>query len=212
MKTVQQFASVVLIINMLSYICMYLSQGAYCQQQFKKDSVVVLKSNVNKKISVTFYGKDENSIAEAKLISNGHIVSTLKFHPIGTPIEGYEISGKDLGDKGFSGKPNIVSFMFAYPACDYMSGEVLLIIQGNRLIYGTEVTSSSTEDAVGSYDYLFPKDKGGQSDRLIVKYTIAPMVEHGNVGSPDYKQATHAKEIYRWSGTKLTKMVETPWP
>ncbi len=140
--------------------------------------------------------------AEAKLISAGKVISSVQFEPIWSSFEGirqYDVDGKVLSDKGFTGHPILVSFHFQYPACDYQYGDVLLVLKDKRLSYGLTAAACSNEQTVGSYSYIFPNNKKGKKDNLTVVYS-------NRDAETNQKRVKDELEVYLWNGQKFRKI------
>ena len=144
---------------------------------------------------------EKNRKAEAKLVSHGKVISSVQFDPIDTPgldddVYGYTITGRVLGDKGFSKHPKLIGFKFEYPACDFENGEVFLVLQNNKLSYGLTASASANEQIVCNYHCIFPNDKNGKPDRL----TIVRTFRDAETG---HKTSNDQREIYSWNGEKF---------
>jgi hypothetical protein len=141
----------------------------------------------------------EDLKAEAKLVRAGKVISSVQFEPIWSTWEGireYDIEGKVLSDKGFTGHPKLISFHFSYPACDYDCGDVLLILKNNKLSYGLTSSATSNEQIEGNYHYIFPCDKKEKPDTLTVIYTFKDT-------ETKHKAGKDLIEVYSWNGEKF---------
>lgn len=134
--------------------------------------------------------------AEARLVDSGKTISSIQFEPIGDPeaLLNYKFSAKLLGDKGFSGHPTLVSFHCQYDACDYEFGDIIIVLKNNRLQYGLKASTSTNDIAYGDYSYIFPTDKKGSPNHLIVIYTF-----HDR----ETNQVRRLREVYSWNGEKF---------
>jgi TonB family protein len=129
--------------------------------------------------------------AIGKLVDGAKTISSIRFEPVSSTLTG---DGKILGDKGFSGRPQLISFRFEYPACDSPYGDIILFIKNNKLYYGLTVSGSANEQIVANYHVIFPADKNGKPNQITVIHTFRD-AETGKKTSADIR------EVYVWNGT-----------
>ena len=143
-------------------------------------------------------------IAEARLVKKGRLIAKPVFHAIDVGASRffiYTVSAELLPDKGFTPPMKIIRVYFTYEACDYPNGDVLLTWNGKQLRYGLRAVFSSSEFGGSSYQYIFPEDKNGKENHIIVKYTIEKVEEDSG------KRFTRISyEKYNWDGEQLRRV------
>jgi hypothetical protein len=145
-----------------------------------------------------------DKIAEARLVKRGKIVSKTVFKTIdisNSRFFAYTISAKVLPVKRFIPAMRIVRIEFSYEACDYPNGDVLLTWNGEDLSYGLTAIYSSGEFGGSSYKYIFPQDKNGERNHIIIKYTVEETEEDSGKRS-----TTVSYKKYKWEGKQLKRV------
>jgi hypothetical protein len=145
-----------------------------------------------------------DKIAEARLVKRGKIISKAVFKTIDisdSRFFAYTISAGVLPVKRFIPSMRIVRIDFSYEACDYPNGDVLLTWNGKELSYGLTAIYSSSEFRGSSYSYIFPEDKNGEKNQIIIKYTVEQTEE--DTGK---RSTTVSYEKYKWDGKQLMRV------
>jgi hypothetical protein len=148
-----------------------------------------------------------NKLAEARVIDNDMVASKLSFNPIETADDHmftYALSGEFLPDKGFVPFIKLLRLNFEYGACDYLNGDILLALKGKQLVYVLKAISSGNEEGSTSFKYIFPNDKAGKQNQLILMQTVAEVQDEADdktkkVGSGQ-KILSSTKTVYEWNG------------
>lgn len=151
-------------------------------------------------IGILSAGNNDEMNAEARIVSNGTIVSRITFSLIYLPItqDGsyrYTMSGAFIGEQGFNPEIQIFSIKMDYPAGQFPYGEILFYWNGKDIKYLLEARLSGYEGNGSGYSFIFPHDKNGIENQLIVNYTI--FSHDGNDMSE--------KEYYLWNGNIFKK-------
>jgi hypothetical protein len=150
------------------------------------------------------YSKNSSFKSAAKLVQGSSILSQVSFDPIQMPAgEGpysYSVRGTSYGSRGFEGIENIIILSFAYEACGYPNGDVLVILRGRKLFYGME-TQSVAEAGIFHYTTIltFPDEKGGVKNRLLHTVDEEAFDEKAN----KYKLVKRTRKRFTWNGNKF---------
>lgn len=140
-------------------------------------------------------------VVEARLVKEGRVISKPFFNAIDIGASRffiYTVSAELLPDKSFTPPLKIIRVHFSYEACDYPNGDVLLTWNGKELRYGLRAVFSSSEFGGSSYRYIFPEEKNGKENHIIIKYTIEKVEE-----DPGKRSTRVSFEEYRWDGERL---------
>jgi hypothetical protein len=144
---------------------------------------------------------------EARYVKAGRILSQLKFEAIETNIsEGpgsfyYFVYTGILDKDGFTPPLKLIRVNFEYGACDYANGDILFYLDGNKLRYGFSAVWVSGEAGSIDVKYIFPGDKGGKQNYIIIKYTAEELdMDTGKTVSSNTRY-----EKYFWNGSTLAK-------
>jgi len=137
---------------------------------------------------------------EAKLSARGKV---LRFAPI--EVQESDRFGSSLqlhatDGRGLAGVAHVFRLKFTYEACDYPSGEVVLLAHGGQLSYGLRALSSANETGSAVYQLVFPRDKGGKVGLVRLIETLTERNEQGKV----LKENTTVKRFHWRQG----RMVE----
>lgn len=103
----------------------------------------------------------------------------------------------------------ILNVDYSFPACGYPSGNNLLFwLEDNSLMKVLETTSISDGGVFyDSEECLFPTDKGGIAEHLIVVKDMAEM-EESEQGGLNLTKQEYKITLYKWTGQKLLKSKE----
>jgi hypothetical protein len=148
--------------------------------------------------------KKGNRVAEARIVKKGRVISKPVFNPIDISASrffDYTVSAEVLPHKSFTPPLKIIRIYFSYEACDYPNGDVLLTWNGKELRYGLTAMFSSSEFGGSSYQYIFPVDKRGKENHIIIKYTVKKIEEDSGKKSTEVSY-----EKYRWDGEQLKRV------
>ena len=156
-------------------------------------------------IGIVGMGEDEK-VAVARLVKDGEIISEIEFPTIDFSRPGffdYTLAGAVLEDKGFSTPIQFIRLVFTYEACDYPNGDVLLILDNSELKYGLTAIYSGGEAGGCEFKYIFPNDKKGEEDKIIITYDCYEL-DMDN----DYEiiNRSTSQEIYQWDEEELMKI------
>jgi hypothetical protein len=161
----------------------------------KKDKNILFITGVSK----FNYDKAEMTL-QLRALKNGVELAKIEFKSVGD--YGYNIGGKSHGDIGLAGVEEGLGIKMIYEACDYAQGEYILFWDGKKLVYGTEgVSSSSAEVFYSTVKILFPKDKGGKKDCIVVNTETGQF----NEKKKDYDKPKIENQVFRWKNGKLSK-------
>jgi hypothetical protein len=137
---------------------------------------------------------------QVRAIKNGVELAKIEFKTVGD--YGYSIGGKSHGDIHLTGVEECLGIKMIYEACDYGQGEYILFWDGKKLIYGTDgVSASSAEVFYSTVQILFPKDKGGKKDCIVVNTETGKF----NEKKKDYDKPKIENKVFRWQNGKLAK-------
>lgn len=107
---------------------------------------------------------------------------------------------KVLDNKGLKNVQSIVYLNFSDEYCGGAFGDVVLFWTGKKLMYAKTLKHGFDAPMFYEENLIFPKDKGGQPNRII---WTARGGEHGDDGKD--KIETNKRMIYRWNGNRLVK-------
>jgi hypothetical protein len=154
-------------------------------------------------IGITEVKNDFEMKAEARMLVNGRIVSRVAFNPVylsalPTPdgSYSYSVSGFYYGSKGFEPDIKIFGIEMAYPAGQFPSGEALFFWDGKELKFLLEARLSGYEGEGSGYTVIFPSDKKGLKNQVMVDYRIF---------SQDGRDRS-ILEIFKWDGKGFNKV------
>jgi hypothetical protein len=147
-------------------------------------------------------GVEKDAVAE--IVRDGRLVSQCQFHAIESPDSAwfkYSLSAKILPPTGLSGNPQLASVHFSYDACDYAFGDALLLITAGKVTHVLDAVSMIDDAQAAESKFVFPNDKGGVKDRLIL------VRKDSLQGKP--KSAKTSRQTYKWSGSAFAKIPAT---
>lgn len=103
----------------------------------------------------------------------------------------------------------ILNVDYSFPACGYPSGNNLVFWLENNSLLKVLETSSISDGGVffDSEECLFPTDKGGIAEHIMVVKDVAEM-EETEQGEINYTKHEFKITIYKWTGQKLVKWKE----
>ena len=103
----------------------------------------------------------------------------------------------------------ILNVDYSFPACGYPSGNNMLFwLEDNSLTKVLETTSISDGGVFyDSEECLFPSDKGGIAEHIMVVKDMAEM-EETEQGELKYTKHEFKITLYKWTGQKLVKWKE----
>ena len=166
-----------------------------CYFTSKKDKNISFIAGVAK-----FNADKADMTLQLRALKNGIELSKIEFKSTGD--YGYNIGGKSHGDIGLAGVEECLGIKMTYEACDYGQGESILFWDGKKLIYGTDgVSASSAEVFYSTVKILFPKEKGGKKDCIVINTETG----HFNEKKKKYDKPKIENEILRWQNGKLAK-------
>jgi len=144
---------------------------------------------------------------EVRYVKKGKVISQEKFEPIETSSDdgagffSYSVYTDVLDRSGFTPPLKMVKLMFEYGACDYANGDVIFYLSVNRLRYGLTAVWVSGEAGSIDIEYIFPRDKGGEKNSIIIKHTTEQLdMDTGKTISSKTRF-----EKYFWNGKTLEK-------
>lgn len=144
-------------------------------------------------LSIEGKGPDTNEkLAKAILIKAGKVLSQTQFPPVDLPESkayGYCISSSGWKSDDFKGKPFIATFSFHYGACDYPFGDILIGVVANRVNHLLTTTNSGNDEGGSTSTLIWPGDKGGKPEKLIVEDVSENLSE---------KRRLKTTRVYRW--------------
>ncbi|MDX1919141.1 MAG: SH3 domain-containing protein [Candidatus Caenarcaniphilales bacterium] len=147
---------------------------------------------------------------EVRLVKKGAIISRVSFPAIETPDSkqfSYSVTSQELPDKGFVPATRLLSFAFEYGACDYLNGEVLLSLNEKNLQYVLSAYSSGNELGSSTAEYIFPKDREGRPNQLILRETTSvnePEVDPKTKEEKYIPKKVEQKDkTYQWEGKEF---------
>ncbi|MBN1898904.1 MAG: SH3 domain-containing protein [Spirochaetes bacterium] len=149
-------------------------------------------------------GKEEKKF-QVRVVKEGKILSRLTFSPIDSDPTSeyfsYTVKATWLGNKGFKPPIKIIRIGFVYEACDYPNGDVLLVWDGKNILYGMKTLQSSNEYGYTGFEYIFPDEKNGKENQIVIKTETGEYDEKGNI-----KKKSETLEYYLWDGKKFKKI------
>ncbi|MBN1498560.1 MAG: SH3 domain-containing protein [Spirochaetes bacterium] len=114
---------------------------------------------------------------EVRLINKNKIISSLPIDYLVFPfaesgIYDYTVGAEIYGNRGISGIDAVFEITMLYEACGAENGSIFIARKGEKLIYITK-TSNVSEAGCFNYseDILFPDDKNGVKDSIVIKTT-----------------------------------------
>jgi hypothetical protein len=161
----------------------------------KKDKNIWFVAGVSK-----FNYDNAEMTLQLRALKNGVELAKIEFKSVGD--YGYNIGGKSHGDIGLTGIEEALGIQMTYEACDYGQGEYILFWDGKKFVYGADgVSASSAEVFYSTVKILFPKDKGGKKDCIVVNTETGQF----NEKKKDYDKPKIENKILRWQNGKLVK-------
>jgi hypothetical protein len=161
----------------------------------KKDKNILFIAGVSK-----FNHEKVDLTIQLRALKNGVELAKIEFKTVGG--YGYKIGGKSHGDIGLAGVEEALGIKMIYEACDYGQGEYLLFWDGKKFIYGTDgLSASSAEVFYSTVKILFPKEKGGKKDCIVVNTETGQF----NEKKKGYDKPKIENIIFRWQNGKLSK-------
>jgi hypothetical protein len=161
----------------------------------QKDKTILFIAGVAK-----FNYENADMLIQLRALKNGVELAKIEFKTVGG--YGYNIGGKSHGDIGLTGIQEALGIKMTYEACDYGQGEYLLFWDGKKFIYGTDgLSASSAEVFYSTVKILFPKEKGGKKDCIVVNTETGQFNEKKKA----YDKPKIENVIFRWQNGKLSK-------
>jgi hypothetical protein len=161
----------------------------------KKDKNILFIAGISK-----FNYEKMDMLIQLRALKNGVELAKIEFKTVGD--YGYNIGGKSHGDIGLAGIEECLGIKMIYEACDYGQGEYILFWDGKKFVYGTDgVSASSAEAFYSTVKILFPKEKGGKKDCIVVNTETGQF----NEKKKDYDKPKIENKILRWQNGKLAK-------
>ena len=154
---------------------------------------------------ITSYSK-HGFEGEARLVKKNKLISKVNFKPHSTDMQkhyGYDISIKKSSGRGLNSVNSLYMIDAVYPACGYTSGTTLLGRSGSELLYLLQTNEVSEAGLFSSREILiFPSDKGGNKNEIIVHSTMQEYDEK----TDDLVTTEEKKSRYRISGKKAVRI------
>jgi hypothetical protein len=141
----------------------------------------------------------------ALIACGGKIVAGTEFHAIGIP-EGngaftYSVSATLHGGRAFTGITNVIEARFEYPACGYPFGTVILMYDGNRIMYGNRAVSMVEGGVFHDITkFIFPDEKGGIRNSLVSVETVEEFDERKR----EYRHKKTNRTVHTWDGAAFS--------
>jgi hypothetical protein len=157
-----------------------------------------------------FDSKAYDFSSQLRIIHADTIYTSLTFDAIYSPLGGddgkygYCVEADLLGNCGFSSISNIIKLEYIYGACGFNNGNVLVFWDGKKLTFGLNIIKVSEAGIYNyNYDLIYPDQKEGKPDKLLVKRNIINYDENLTV-----TRDTIYFEEYKWDKTSLSKTTE----
>lgn len=143
------------------------------------------------------------NFVEARVVKKNKIIAKTIFEAIDVAESNYfsyTMGIESLGFKGFWPPIFIFRVFFEYGACDYPNGEVILFWNSQTLNYGLKAVKASNEMGGVTYRLIFPDEKGGKTNELIIEYHTQ---EYDEENPEKIVRETRETHRYVWDGKKI---------
>jgi hypothetical protein len=153
------------------------------------------------------YSHDKGFAGELRICKNGKIISSAEFTPHNMTGEekqnsySYGVAASISGPAELSGVKNIIKINCIYEACGYPNGSSYFSWDGKKVSY---IIKDEYISEAGCFNYekkvIFPGDKGGEKDRIIIEENSSEFDEVKN----DYVLKSSKKEKFDFKNGNLT--------
>jgi hypothetical protein len=151
---------------------------------------------------------DSGFVFVAKIVRGQKVIHQVRFPGIYTfwsddKSFNYSLALNNRSGKGFSGVQRIFMLHYIYEACGYENGCVILFLTEKGLVYITQTSEVSEAGLFHvSAELMFPDDKGGLPNTIILKKTEENTLEN---------EETEVKITFSsfvWDGNKITESAQ----